>query len=56
MSKNPDPKPVKKGVFAMLKESLTRTSSGCGPGCGCHTEQPKEKPKSGPLTQSNSRN
>ena len=37
-------KSMKKGFFAILKESMTKSSSGCGPGCGCHVEnQDKEK-------------
>ena len=31
-------KPGKKGLWAMLKESMNKVSSGCGPGCGCHVE------------------
>lgn len=55
MSKTPDPKPKKKGLFAMLKESLMRTSSGCGPGCGCHAEKPTDKPKSSTPIQDDSK-
>lgn len=29
----------KKGLFAVLKESMSKSSSGCGPGCGCHVEK-----------------
>ena len=43
MDKTNDAKPKKKGFFSVLKESMTKTSEGCGPGCGCHAE--KEKPK-----------
>lgn len=35
----------KKGLFALLKESMTKTSEGCGPGCGCHAVDEKEKAK-----------
>lgn len=38
MSKNNEEKPKKKGFFAILKESMAKTSEGCGPGCGCHVE------------------
>ena len=31
-------KPNKKGFWTMLKESITKANSGCGPGCGCHVE------------------
>lgn len=31
-------KSQKKGFFAMFKESMTKISSGCGPGCSCHVE------------------
>ena len=43
-------KPGKKGLWAMLKASMNKASSGCGPGCGCHVEnrdnenQPKDTP------------
>jgi hypothetical protein len=40
------PKPKKKGFFATLKESMTKTSDGCGPNCGCHVEG-KEKEATG---------
>jgi len=36
-------KSKKKGFFAMFKESLTKISSGCGPGCGCHLEGDDKK-------------
>ena len=38
-------KPKKKGFFALLIESMTKTSEGCGPGCGCHVEAKKETAK-----------
>jgi len=28
-------KPKKKSFFALLKESITKSNAGCGPGCGC---------------------
>ncbi len=45
MDKTNEAKPKKKGFFATLKESMTKTSEGCGPGCGCHVEEKKEKTK-----------
>jgi len=36
-------KPKKKGFFSMLKESMTKTSNGCGPSCGCHLEKDDKK-------------
>ncbi len=32
----------KKGFFALLKESVKRSSEGCGPGCGCHEEKKRK--------------
>lgn len=43
MEKKVEMKPEKKGLWAMIKESMTKTSSGCGPGCGCHSEKPVDK-------------
>ena len=45
MDKKTEQKPMKKGFFAILKESITKTSEGCGPGCGCHTAVEKDKVK-----------
>ncbi len=45
MVKTSDTKPKKKGFFAALKESVTKTSEGCGPDCGCHVEEKKDKAK-----------
>ena len=45
MDKTTEAKPKKKGLFALLKESMTKTSEGCGPGCGCHAVDEKEKAK-----------
>ena len=50
MEKQNEVKSGKKSLWAMLKESMTKASSGCGPGCGCHVEkrsddkQQKDKP------------
>ena len=43
MDKTNDAKPKKKGLFDILKESMAKTSEGCGPGCGCHVEKEKAK-------------
>ena len=43
MEKKAEGKSEKKGLWAMIKESMTKTSSGCGPGCGCHSEKPVNK-------------
>lgn len=43
MEKKNEVKSEKKGLWTMLKESMDKTSSGCGPGCGCHTEKPGNK-------------
>jgi len=37
-TKNNELKSGKKGLWAILKESMNKASSGCGPGCGCHVE------------------
>jgi len=34
--KNSKEKSGKKGLWAILKESMNKANSGCGPGCGCH--------------------
>ncbi len=47
MEKTKDATPKKKGFFATLKESMTKTSEGCGPACGCHTEEKKDTAKDG---------
>ena len=42
--KNNEAKSGKKGLWAILKESMNKAHSGCGPGCGCHIQnQDKEK-------------
>lgn len=43
MEKKPEVKSEKKGLWSILKESMTKTSSGCGPGCGCHSQEPVTK-------------
>jgi len=45
MIKTNEVKPKKKGFFSTLIESMTKTSEGCGPGCGCHVEAKKETAK-----------
>jgi len=40
MEKTIDPRPKKKGFFSILKESMAKSSEGCGPACGCHTAPP----------------
>jgi len=45
MDKTTEAKPKKKGILALLKESMMKTSEGCGPGCGCHAVDEKEKAK-----------
>jgi hypothetical protein len=39
MTNQSDTKPKKKSLWALLKESMDKASSGCGPGCGCHVEK-----------------
>ncbi|NIA16538.1 MAG: hypothetical protein GWP08_20965 [Nitrospiraceae bacterium] len=41
--KNSEVKSGKKGIWAILKESMNKSSSGCGPGCGCHVENQDNK-------------
>jgi len=45
MDKKIEEKPKKKGFLALLKESIIKTSEGCGPGCGCHVADKKDKGK-----------
>ena len=45
MDKTTESQPKKRGFFTLLKESMTKTSEGCGPGCGCHAVDEKEKAK-----------
>ena len=35
----------KKGFWSLIKESFDKSSSGCGPECGCNTEPTKEDKK-----------
>ena len=39
MDKQNEARPKKKSLWALLKESMDKASSGCGPGCGCHVEK-----------------
>jgi hypothetical protein len=32
----------KKGIWALLKESIAKSNDGCGPGCGCHAGDEKK--------------
>ena len=41
--KENEAQPKKKGIFSLIKESMTKTSSGCGPGCGCTPSEPTKK-------------
>ena len=50
VDKTTDAKPKKKGFFALLKESMVKTSEGCGPGCGCHAAEEKRNTKDGATT------
>ncbi|MHB8994695.1 MAG: hypothetical protein ACYC63_05535 [Armatimonadota bacterium] len=42
MDKQNGLKPKKKSIWTLLKESMDKASSGCGPGCGCHVEKPRK--------------
>ena len=37
----------KKGIFALLMESIAKSNDGCGPGCGCHAAEDEKKAKAG---------
>lgn len=39
MEKKKEAKSDKKGFWSIIKESLDKSNSGCGPGCGCHAEK-----------------
>lgn len=39
MEKKNKAKSGKKGFWAILKESMNKSSNGCGPECGCHIEK-----------------
>ena len=43
MEKQSETKPEKKGLWSIIKESMNKASSGCGPECGCHSEKPGGK-------------
>lgn len=43
MDESTEAKPKKRGFFTLLRESMTKTSEGCGPGCGCHAADEKKK-------------
>lgn len=45
MNRTNEAKPKKKGFFETLKESMTKTSEGCGPDCGCHVQEKKKETK-----------
>jgi hypothetical protein len=45
MKKTEKAEPQKKGLFAILKESMLKTSEGCGPGCGCNAEEERTREK-----------
>ena len=47
MQETNEKKGKKKGFFALLKESVTKSNEGCGPGCGCHAAAEKRKAKGG---------
>lgn len=53
MDKINEAKPKKTGLFAILRESMTKTSEGCGPGCGCHVEEKNEETKGSQDTKRN---
>jgi hypothetical protein len=50
MDKSNESKPKKKGFFATLKESMTKTSEGCGPDCGCHAVKDEKEEEKLPAT------
>lgn len=56
MDKTNEAKPKKKGFFATLKESMTKTSEGCGPRCGCHVEEKKGKAKGSEAAEQDEQN
>jgi len=47
MPETNETKGKKKGFFALLKESVIKSSEGCGPGCGCTRRDDKRKAKGG---------
>ena len=42
MEEKTETKP-KKSLWSLLKESMDKTSNGCGPSCGCHVEKQDDK-------------
>lgn len=42
MDKQNQVKPKKRSLWNLLKESMDKASSGCGPGCGCQVEKPRK--------------
>ena len=57
MDKQSEVKPKKRSLWAVLKESMDKASSGCGPGCGCHVEKPREgnREENAPASSGNDR-
>ena len=57
MEKKNEVKSGKKSLWAIIKESMNRASSGCGPGCGCHVEKQgiKNQQKDTPVSSVNDR-
>lgn len=39
MEKKAEVKSGKRSIWTMLRESMNKANSGCGPGCGCHAEK-----------------
>jgi hypothetical protein len=46
MEKIKEAESKKKGLFDILKESILKTSEGCGPDCGCHVEEGRAQAES----------
>lgn len=42
-NKDSEAKPARRGFWTLIKESMNKASSGCGPGCGCHVVEPDGK-------------
>ena len=42
MEEKKETKP-KMSIWSLLKQSMDKASSGCGPNCGCHVEKPDDK-------------
>lgn len=43
MENKNEAKSDKKSIWAIFKESMNKTSSGCGPECGCHVKKQDNK-------------